>query len=107
MPRHAEGDRIVLSLELRPESSSGRRRSMIGIPDFFASGASSLPISPDEIQLVSLIGFILVSLVYSCGSLQTKPEKILDVMLKSGRGDPQLRKAVAFVRDALRKHPSI
>lgn len=75
---------------------------MNGMPDFFGNG----PISPDEMQLVSLIGFILVSLVYTCGSAKKNPQKILQVMLESGGEHPQLRKAVAFVRDALRKDPS-
>ena len=80
---------------------------MIGIPEFFSSGPNPLPISPDEIQLVSLIGFILVSMVYCCGTLNRKPEKVLEMMMESGGGHPQLRKAVAFVRDALGKHPSL
>ena len=78
---------------------------MNGLPHFFGGGHNSIPISGDEIQLISLIGFILVGLVYSCGSLRKKPEKILEVMLESGLGEPQLLKAVEFVRDALRKHP--
>ena len=79
---------------------------MNGIPEFFGSGPGSVPIPPDQVQLVSLIGFILVSMVYVCGSLKKKPEEILDVMLASESGHPQLQKAVAFVRDALKKHPS-
>jgi hypothetical protein len=79
---------------------------MNGIPEFFGSGPNSIPISPDEIQFVSLIGFILVGLIYSCGSSNLTRERVLRIMLESRAGHPQLLKAVSFVADALKKDPA-
>jgi hypothetical protein len=79
---------------------------MNGIPEFFGSGPNSIPIGADEIQFVSLIGFVLVGLIHSCGSSNLTREKVLRIMLESALGHPQLLKAVSFVADALRKDPA-
>ena len=71
----------------------------------FPNGGNGLPVSQEEIQLVSLIGFILVGLVYSCGSLKQNPERILKRMRVHSKGSPELSKATEFIADALKKHP--
>lgn len=78
---------------------------MEGMAQFFATGGNSIPVSPDEIQLVSLIGFLLVGLVYSCGTLNRNPERILERMIADSEGHPEMSKAAGFVADALKKHP--
>ena len=77
---------------------------MEGMGHFLAGGGGA-PVSPEEIQLVSLTGFILVGLVHSCGSLRQNPERILSRMRAHSKGHPALSMAVGFVSDALKKHP--